>query len=100
MKRLSVSILAGFLIILLGVGIGVAQSTHKSSTNYSVPWDVNAAGGSEMASANYAINSTAGQTVIGPGSSGNYKIGAGYWYGQIERSYKLFLPLGLNNSNP
>lgn len=93
MKKLPVLVLVGFFIVALGVGVVLAEAPRGSSANYAIPWNVVSGGGSEMASANYAIKSTTGQTAIGPGSSSNYSIGAGYWYGLGERSFKIFLPL-------
>ncbi len=76
------------LIVALGTGIVLARSD-----SHAIPWDTIAGGGSEMSSASYAINGTIGLPVIGPGSSSNYSIGAGYWYGVGDGSSQLFLPV-------
>jgi hypothetical protein len=100
MKKLPVFVLIGLLTVALGVGIVLAESQWGSSANYAIPWDVVSGGGNDMASANYAIKSTSGQTAIGPGSSSNFTIGAGYWHGLGERLFKIFLPLEMKNIAP
>ena len=100
MKKVLVIILTGSIIAVLGAGIVLAESPLESSTNYAVPWDVVAGGGGKMSSAHYAISGTTGQTAIGPGSSSDYAIGAGYWYGAGEREYQIYLPLGVKSSLP
>lgn len=102
-KRFPILILAGFLLALVfGTSIVLvnADSPQGSSTNYSIPWDAISGGGNEMASANYAIKSTTGQTTIGAGSSSNYSIRAGYWYGLTQRVYDFYLPLILKSLVP
>ena len=43
------------------------------------------AAGGPMASARYTANCTLGQsTPIGPSASGNYALGAGFWYDQVR----------------
>lgn len=91
-KRLAIFLIVT-LVFALGAGITLAEPLMGSSTNYALPWDVVAGGGAEMASSNYAIRGTTGQTAIGPGSSSSYAIGAGYWYGLGERLIRIFLPL-------
>jgi hypothetical protein len=94
-RRFSVIFGVGFLVLVLGAGIvwANADSIWASSPNYAIPWDVVSGGGNEMGSTNYAIKSTNGQTIIGPGSSNNYSIGVGYWYGVGERFFSIYLPL-------
>ena len=99
MKKILPIILAGIFILALGVGIVLAEPSMGSSPNYSIPWDVVSGGGNEMASASYAIKSTTGQTIIGPGFSSNYDIGAGYRYSWEQRLFQVFLPL-LSNFIP
>jgi hypothetical protein len=84
--------LLGLLCVALLVGVAVAGS----SANYAIDWDVVGGGGSEMASAHYAIKGTLSQTAIGPSSSTSYQLGSGYWYG-VEVSYAIYLPLVLKN---
>jgi hypothetical protein len=100
MKKILAISLAGVFILVLGAGIVFAQPSEGSSPNYSIPWDVVSGGGNEMASANFAIKSTTGQTTIGPGSSSSYSIGAGYWTGLTQRAYEIFLPLSLKSLMP
>ncbi|MCJ7642217.1 MAG: hypothetical protein MUO29_10040 [Desulfobacterales bacterium] len=53
-------------------------------------------GGGPASSANYAVNLTVGQAVIGASSSANYGGGVGYWYGAAAQ-YRIYLPLLLRN---
>jgi hypothetical protein len=99
MKRLAI-VLLGLTLVALGAGMVLARNTKGSSTNYAIPWDVVSGGGQDMASTSYAIKGTTGQPAIGPGSSNNYALGAGYWYSWIERLFKNFLPLVLENRAP
>lgn len=63
------------LLCLLVAGDALAQS----SANYALSWSVVGSGGGEMTSASYAMQSTVGQTAIGPLGDA-YTIEAGYWY--------------------
>jgi hypothetical protein len=86
MKRAMLSLLV--VVLLLGAGGVLAMS----STNYRLDWFTPLTGGGGPASsANYAVNLTVGQSVIGTSSSTNYAVGLGYWYG-IGR-YRTYLPL-------
>ena len=49
--------------------------------NYTLEKYVIGGGGGEMSSTNYSVNGTVGQPVIGPTSSTNYSIEAGFWSG-------------------
>lgn len=93
MKKTIAVILIACLVVAIGAGIVLARHPHSSSANYAIPWDVIAGGGNEMASANFAIKGTTGQTSIGSGSSPTYNVGVGYWYGEGKRSYELYLPV-------
>jgi hypothetical protein len=52
-----------------------------SSSNYKINSDVLAPGGWPSNSTNYSVGDTVGESVIGEGSSTNYTLGAGFWYG-------------------
>lgn len=82
---------------LLGVLLAAMPILAGSSATFTVPWETVARGGNEMASTNYRIQSTAGQSIIGPTAGTNYAVGAGYWYGVREPTYDLFLPLILRS---
>jgi hypothetical protein len=77
------------LALLLLAGVSLAMS----STNYRLDWFVplTGGGGGPANSANYAVNFTVGQTVIGASTSANYGGCLGYWCG--EREYRVYLPL-------
>lgn len=100
-KHLAIG-LVGLLVVALGIGAGIvlADEPEGSSTHYALNWNVIAGGGNEMSSAHYAIKSTAGQSNIGLGSSGNYSLGAGYWYGVGERIFRTFMPLLFKHISP
>lgn len=71
---------AGVLVIaaLFGGYVHDASADRYSSTNYVIDASVmNSAGGSS-GSTNYGLVSSAGESIVGDGSSGSYKMGAGY----------------------
>jgi len=76
-KRKTLRVVIGFLCCLLLGGMALAIS----SDNYRIDWDVIAGGGEPASSASHTMRSTIGQTAIGPSSSVNFQLGAGYWYG-------------------
>lgn len=67
-------IINALLLILLMTSLAIAQ-------NYQIDWYVIATGGGEMSSANYNLNGTIGQPVVGTSSSANYIVESGYWVG-------------------
>ena len=95
MKKTGWIILLGAVCIVVITGLALAGS----SANFAIPWDVLGHGGNEMASMNYSLKSTIGQTATGPMSSPNFDIGAGYWYRLplSEQSRTIFLPLTNKN---
>jgi hypothetical protein len=77
MKKQIVLILVG-LICLTGIAYAGV------SANYNLSWHVlSGGGGGQMDSATYALSSTVGQ-IIGSSESSNYRLGAGYWYGDVS----------------
>ena len=76
-KRKALRLVIGFLCCLFLGGMALAIS----SDNYRIDWDVIAGGGGEASSASHTMRSTIGQAAIGPSSSANFQLGAGYWYG-------------------
>jgi hypothetical protein len=89
MKR-RVAVLLALIAILILAGSAIAMS----STNYRLDWFIpmTGGGGGLASSANYAVNVTVGQSVIGASSSTNYQDGLGYWY-RGTGPYYLYLPL-------
>ena len=70
------------LLALLGLLLlGALTVAFLPPPGYAIPWSVIAGGGEPVASANYRLNGTIGQTAIGMAASANYRIGSGYWYG-------------------
>ena len=88
-RRITILLLLATLLFLMAGSAGA-----MSSANYRLEWftPVTGNGGGPAGSANYAVNLTVGQTVIGASSSANYGAGLGYWYG-VAASYRSYLPL-------
>lgn len=68
-----------FLLVLVIVTAGVVQA--QTSTTYDLTWHVIGGGGAPISSANYAVNSTAGQGSASPptAASTSYIVTGGYW---------------------
>ena len=81
-------------VVLLVSLLLVSSALAMSSANYKLDWftPMTGGGGGPAASANYAINLTIGQTAIGASASANYRVGLGYWCGQLPGG-RLHLPL-------
>ena len=86
------------LAMLLLAGTVLAQT----SPNYDLSWHVVAGGGREgMTSGIHRINGTLGQFAIGPATSTDHFVGAGYWYGVgIGGGMAVYLPLLFNSQTP
>jgi hypothetical protein len=85
------------LLSLLAIAL-VVGAVAMTSSNYHLKWFTpgTGGGGGPVASSNYAVNFTVGQTVIGQASSSNYKTDLGYWYGLL-RMFRRFLPIVTEN---
>jgi len=92
MKR-QVLLMALALVFLLLAGTALAMS----SANYHLDWFVplTGAGGPHMASTNYAVDVTAGQSAVGASSSAGYQVRMGYWSGILVNPF--FLPAVIKN---
>ncbi len=85
--------LAALLLLVAG------SAGALSSADYRLDWFTPMTGsGGRVSSANYAVNLTVGQAVIGASSSTNYKVGLGYWYGAATE-YRIYLPLVVRNTS-
>ncbi len=62
------------IMMLLITSIALAQ-------NYQIDWYVIASGGGHSESADYLVDGTIGQAIVGQSSSENYIIEAGFWVG-------------------
>lgn len=83
------------LLLLAALLIPAGALLAMESTNYRLAWFVPLTGsGGQVTSANYAVNLTAGQSVIGNTSSPAMAACLGYWCGEPARS--LYLPVVLN----
>ena len=71
-------------ILAVALVIGIASVTlgaQATSANYILDRSVIGSAGNAATSTNYKLGSTLGQSSpIGPSSSTNYKVGAGFWY--------------------
>ena len=90
-KKTTLAWVAALLCILLLLS---GPATAMESDNYAIGWDVIAGGDGPIQSVSYAINATAGQSVIGFRTGTSYQLGSGYWYGTI-REYAIYLPVVL-----
>lgn len=92
--KLKVILLTLAVLLLLADG-----ALAMSSANYKLDWftPMTGGGGGPSSSANYAVNFTVGQSVIGASSSANYQAGLGYWYGGAVE-HRIYLPVILRNS--
>ena len=93
-KRIVIASALLLVSLILALGPVLAQT----SASYNLEWHVIGGGGQPVSSANYLVNSTAGQGAASqPYSvSDNYVVCAGYWCGGAL-TVDLFLPLALRN---
>jgi hypothetical protein len=92
------------LLILMAIMGPAANGYAMNSTNFKLDWFVPLTAGSvgSSQSTHFALNFTLGQTVVGPGSSDQFKAGLGFWYGGMEgviQPFRLYLPLIERSSN-
>ena len=73
------------LVVALLALLLVVNVLAMSSPGYALDWYVpgTGGGGGEASSANYSVNYTVGQSVIGTASSPSYGSSLGYWYGLL-----------------
>ncbi len=75
---------------LLAIGSYVSAESY-SSTSYRINGEIGASsGGESTSSATYKLVSTSGESIVGQGSGGSYKLDAGY-IAQLNRSLSLSL---------
>lgn len=88
MKRLLIVLLA--LAAVLSISEGVLA---MSSANYRLDWFTpgTSNGGGTLASSQYVLDVTIGQTAIGQMSSPGHRASLGYWY-ELVRAFRAFLP--------
>ena len=92
-KRKWITLLTVALLVLLMAGNVLAMSSSGYVLDWYVP--VTGAGGGEASSANYAVNFTVGQSVIGTSSSASYSSTLGYWY-SLLLEWLINLPIIFN----
>jgi hypothetical protein len=96
MKSKHIVAISAALVLLLLIS---ASALAMSSPTYRLDWFVplSGGGGGRSGSTSYGADLTIGQTAAGPSSSTGYKVGLGYWYGNISQ-YAIFLPVMTNNN--
>ena len=82
MKRRKIASL-GFAFVLVVAVIGGA--TASPTTKHVITRRVITSGGATVAGGSITMNSTLGQTIIGPVTSVSGSIGAGYWYAEVGK---------------
>jgi hypothetical protein len=99
-RKRAVTILAlAFVVAALTVGGAIPHSATPAaaqiSASYNLEWHVIGGGGQPVASASYAINSTAGQGAASqPYSfSSHYVVSGGYWFGDGLTLHWVHLPV-------
>ena len=99
-KAVMFGVAKGVKLAVLVAGIGmlfcqVAAAYRFSSTSYVIDASVANNFGGQNSSASYSLTTSGGETLIGNGTGGSYKLGMGY-ISQLPRSLQLSLqPSGL-----
>jgi len=85
------------VVLLFGLAVVAALALPAGPSAAAAPpdlsWQVIAAGGATLSSANYTMLSTAGQPVAGTATNANYSLLSGYWYGFQEFVRTILLPV-------
>jgi hypothetical protein len=86
-------------LLLVVMLLLASTSLAISSPNFNLDWftPMTGGGGGPVSSAQYAVNFTVGQTVVGASASEHYGSGLGYWYGLLSYIIRNFLPLVMKN---
>ncbi len=92
-KRVLIATGVLLFALMVTLGTGLAQT----SANFNLEWHVIGGGGQPVSSANYIVNSTAGQGVASPPYpfSGSCVVCGGYWCTEGSTVFPCFLPLAL-----
>jgi len=92
MKR--TALLLALAALLLAANVAVAKPQAAESTGYKLDWFtlMTSSGGDRMASTQYTLRVTLGQTAIGGMDSASYGACLGYWCG-ISPVRTVYLPL-------
>ncbi len=83
-------ILFSLLVLTLFGGTVLAQT----GDGFDLTWNVigGGGGGGPMTGSGFFVDSTLGQTAIGPATQGDWWLGQGYWYG-TPSAFGVYLPL-------
>jgi CSLREA domain-containing protein len=81
-KRKATALLIALLCGLLVTGVAWTMS----SASYAINWDVIASGGGYASLANYTLDGSAGQPVVGTLSGGPYTLVGGFWPGIVAET--------------
>ena len=84
------------LIFLLAAVVIGGPALAQTSPSYNLEWHVIGGGGQPVSSANYVVNSTAGQGAASPpySASASYVVSGGYWFTPV---YGIYLPVVLKS---
>jgi hypothetical protein len=85
-------------LLLVGLIVTLGGASAQTSASFNLEWHVIGGGGQPVSSANYIVNSTAGQGVASPpySLSASYVVCGGYWCSP-SLTIDVFLPLVLRN---
>ena len=92
-------VLIGTGLLLVGLIVTLGTGLAQTSGNFNLEWHVIGGGGEPVSSANYIVNSTAGQGAASPPYSFSSPgvVCGGYWCTEGSTLPSWFLPLGLKN---
>jgi hypothetical protein len=81
------------IVIIPAFFASTASSARFTSTSYIIDASVNNSFGGQSSSTNYKAVTSAGESIIGDGSGGSYKMGAGY-VSQLDHGMQLTVQPG------
>jgi hypothetical protein len=84
------------LVIILWLALLLATTSIVATKdlrglNTDLAWNVISAGGGNASSASYSMEATLGQPIVGPSSSLDTRLSAGFWQSSV--GYRIFLPI-------
>ncbi len=95
MKQLRRGVLVSFALTLCLVWAQSVSAARFTSTSYVIDASVNDSFGGQSSSSSYEVVGTGGESIVGNGAGGSYKIGAGY-AAQLQQSFRMSVqPEGL-----
>jgi hypothetical protein len=90
------------LFTLLLAAVLLTGALAEPASDFNLWWRAIANGGGDATSSSFASSGTVGQAVVGSSTGGDYRFGAGYWYGEAipapSPEYRFYLPNILRKS--